>query len=197
LKNLSMLDVGDSDGLLLRHLGKSGMGFNNSGKACEQILRNGVTAVKGDGQQLPFPDKSFDVVLCFETLEHALAPYLLLDELSRVARKKVYISIPGVLETLVHSRVKGERRGEWHVIEFCERDFRAFLTHTALRVSYYEPIRIFASPRGIRERASYWMHSSRHLFAGCFKFFQFYELEPVKEDLGLDQAAFLASYYTR
>jgi ubiquinone/menaquinone biosynthesis C-methylase UbiE len=194
LKNLSVLEVGDSDGLLLRDLGKSGVGFNNSLTACGQIRRNGVAAVGGDGQLLPFPDKTFDVALCFETLEHAPAPYLMLGELSRVARRKVCISIPGVEETLVHPRIRGERRGEWHIIEFCERDFRAFLSHTSLRVSYYEPIRIFAGPRGIRERMSYWTHATRHLLAECFKFFQFYELEPVDDDLGLDRVPYRIPY---
>lgn len=195
LKTLSVLEVGDSDGLLLRDLEKSGVGFNNSPKACAQIRGNGVAAACGDGQALPFPDKSFDVAVCFETLEHAPAPYLMLQELSRVARRKVYISIPGVKETVVHPRIKGERFGEWHVIEFCERDFRAFLTHTSLRVSHYEPIRIFAPPWGIRERLSYWVHSTHHLLAGSFfKVFQFYELEPTGEDLGVDGSAYWTPY---
>lgn len=194
LKNLSVLEVGDTDGLLLRDLGKTGIGFNNSQKACEQIAQNGVAAVRGDGQRLPFLDKSFDVALCFETLEHAPAPYLMLEELSRVVRRKVYISIPGVRETLVHSRISGERMGEWHVVEFSEVDFKAFLTHTSLRVSYYEPIRVFASPSGIREWVSYWAHSTRQLVGGCFKFFQFYELESACGNLGLAPSAYHEPY---
>ena len=45
---------------------------------------------------LPFPDKSFDVVGCFEVLEHlpADAPELALRELARVARRGLVLSVP-------------------------------------------------------------------------------------------------------
>lgn len=195
MHNLSFLDVGDTDGLTLKHLGKTGIGFNNSEKACEQIRRNGVEAERGDGERLPFNDKSFDVVLCFETLEHAFNPCLLLEELSRVARRKVYVTIPGVEETLVHSRIKGARPGEWHVIEFCERDFVALLSHTSLRVSHYERIKVFARPRGLCELMSCAMHGSRHLLGGSFKCFQFYELEPTLEDQGMDPETYRSPYF--
>lgn len=190
LPSLTFLDVGDTDGMILKHLGKKGLGFNNSPKACEQIRRNGVEAQQGDGQRLPFPDGAFDVVMCFETLEHVPNPCQLLEELARVARRKVYLSIPGVLSTLVHTRIKGSRLGEEHVIEFDETDFRALLTHLPLRVTHYERIQVFAEPRGAREILSYRQHATRDLFGGCFKFFQFYELEPTSEDQGLDAAAY-------
>lgn len=197
LSSLSFLDVGDTDGLILKHLGKQRLALNNSSKACEQIRRNGVEAQRGDGQTLPFKDKSFDVVLCFETLEHVLNPCLLLDELARVARRKVYVSIPGVRETLVHARIRGSRVGEFHVVEFCERDFRSLLTHVPLRISHYERIEVFGTPRNPREWVSYRYHATRDLLGGCLKFFQFYELEPTAEDQGLDMAAYYEPYGRR
>ena len=42
--------------------------------------------VEGDIQQLPFHDDSFDVVVCFEAIEHVPRPEEALDELARVLR---------------------------------------------------------------------------------------------------------------
>lgn len=39
-----------------------------------------------DGNHIPFPDQSFDGVLCIEVLEHAPSPDLLLSEISRVMK---------------------------------------------------------------------------------------------------------------
>jgi len=48
------------------------------------------------GQRLPFPDASFDVVLCQDVLEHLAAPdrITLLDELTRVSRRFVLLAAP-------------------------------------------------------------------------------------------------------
>lgn len=48
--------------------------------------RSGATAVQGDLQALDFPDDSFDLVVCFETIEHLAAPEQALAELRRVVR---------------------------------------------------------------------------------------------------------------
>lgn len=197
LPAVACLDVGDTDGLLLKHLGKNGTALNNSEKACAQIRANGIDVRLGDGQRLPFEDKSFDVALCFETLEHVPNPGLLLQELLRVARKKVFVSIPGVRETLIHPKVGHSRMGEYHIIEFSEFDFRTFLSHFPVRISFYQRIDVFGLPRGLRERLSHLAYASRHLFGGCFRFFQFYELEPWTSDQGVDQAAYLAPYFSR
>ena len=50
----------------------------------------------GSVVELPFPDRSFDVVGCFEVLEHLPGdlPRLALAELSRVSRGTVLLSVP-------------------------------------------------------------------------------------------------------
>ena len=40
-----------------------------------------------DATQLPFPDQSFDLVMCFETLEHADNPWKIVAEIERVCKK--------------------------------------------------------------------------------------------------------------
>lgn len=48
----------------------------------------------GDLYDLPFPDDSFDTVLCSEVLEHLEAPGQAAAELRRVARNYVVITVP-------------------------------------------------------------------------------------------------------
>ena len=55
-----------------------------------------ATFVTGSVTELPFPDKTFDVVGCFEVLEHLPGdlPRRALQEFARVARKSVVLSVP-------------------------------------------------------------------------------------------------------
>ena len=51
---------------------------------------------EGDAHELPFADKSFDVVFCSHILEHTVSPIIVLDEIKRVLRDdgKVVIGVP-------------------------------------------------------------------------------------------------------
>lgn len=50
--------------------------------------------IKGDAQNLPLPDKSFDVSCLNEILEHIPDPVQALKEASRVTKKKIIITVP-------------------------------------------------------------------------------------------------------
>jgi len=50
--------------------------------------------IKADGQYLPFRNNVFDTVYCFHVIEHIKNPYLLIDELVRVAKGKIEIRCP-------------------------------------------------------------------------------------------------------
>ncbi|MDQ7013068.1 MAG: class I SAM-dependent methyltransferase [Planctomycetota bacterium] len=47
-----------------------------------------------DREQLPFEDKSFDVVTCCDVLEHLDSAHRMFDECCRVSRSRVIISLP-------------------------------------------------------------------------------------------------------
>ena len=49
-------------------------------------VSDGVTCEPGDVAALSYPDDSFDVVVCFEVIEHVEDPERVLDELRRVLR---------------------------------------------------------------------------------------------------------------
>ena len=178
LEHASFLDVGDTDGLILKHLGKRRLGFNLSAAAIRRIEANGVEARLGDGQELPFEDGEFDCVLCFETLEHVESPQRLLEELARVCRRdgRVFVSIPWVPRTYVHPRDPSIDRGYGHVFEFCRVDFKALLTHTRLEIRDDDVCELLGPPRRPAQRAFLAATARRHIVAGGFRRFQFFQL---------------------
>jgi len=93
----SVLDVGCGVGVLLdvlRPLCREVAGLDISPKAIEILKSKGIQGKVGTLPILDFPDKSFDVVVATETLEHLDDPEFLIREMRRVARKKVIISVP-------------------------------------------------------------------------------------------------------
>jgi SAM-dependent methyltransferase len=180
LPDAQILDVGDTDGLMLKHLGHTGLGFNLAPAAVENIRSNGVAAQLGDGQELPFDDASFDYVLCFETLEHVENPAQLLGQLARVCRPagRVFVSIPWVPRTNVHARDGAIQRGYGHVFEFSRADFGALLTHTPLEIAWEDVCDVIGPPSRIAHRAFLGATARSHLLAGMFRRFQFFELSP-------------------
>ena len=174
------LDVGDTDGLMLKHLGKKGLGFNISQIAVDNIRSNDVEAQIGDGHGLPFPDGSFDAVLCFETLEHVENQAQVLDELARVCRPdgRVFISIPWVAHTVFHARDPGQQRGHQHITELARDDFAALLSHTNLELVSEAVCEMLGRPRSLAERVVTLEARRGNLVGGMFRRFQFFELQP-------------------
>ena len=52
------------------------------------------TYYQGDINKLPFPDKEFDIVTCFHTLEHIRDLDGAISELKRVCKKQIIIVVP-------------------------------------------------------------------------------------------------------
>src|SRR5438132_3244394 len=91
----SLLDAGCGDGLYLEAIGSGAsrlVGTDISDRILETArataTRSGVEPelVRANVESLPFPDRSFDVVLCTQVIEHLLAPAEGLHELARVLR---------------------------------------------------------------------------------------------------------------
>jgi SAM-dependent methyltransferase len=74
----------------------SWQGLDLSPRAVEQArARNkDIPILTGDVRSLPYPDNSFDLVLCLEVLEHLRDFKLALEEIVRVASKYIIISVP-------------------------------------------------------------------------------------------------------
>lgn len=101
IKPKSILDVGAGEGFTLQRLKD-----NNVGEKLEGIeymddaillakkLHPQLTIKKGDIYKLPYKDNSFDVVICSEVLEHLEDPSAALEELKRVTKKYLFLSVP-------------------------------------------------------------------------------------------------------
>lgn len=93
----SVLDVGCGVGVLLEVLRphcKEVAGLDISPVAIDLLRSKGIDGKVGELPEICFPDKSFDVVVATEIVEHLDDPIRLLSEAVRVARKKVILTVP-------------------------------------------------------------------------------------------------------
>ena len=103
-KNLNattVLDVGCGEGFTLlrlknENIGQKLSGIDNNEQAIAYANKNypELEIKKGDVYKLPYKDNSFDLVLCMEVLEHLDKPLVALEELKRVSKKYVLLSVP-------------------------------------------------------------------------------------------------------
>ena len=158
-----IIDVGDTSGALFQAMGKDGLSVNIHSEIVESIRRNGIRAKIEDAENISFNDKSFDYAFCFQTLEHLKNPLKALDELGRITRKRVFLSVPYVERTSIFnkdfivnvkkisSRIAGKadqevRDTDCHIFEFSTKDFKNILSYTRLEyvdnfpISYFVPL---------------------------------------------------------
>lgn len=82
------LDIGCADGYftktyLKKYPNTIGYGIDLS----DVIIKNSPNLLQGDIYDLPFPDKSFDLIHCGELLEHLEEPQKAINEMRRVLNK--------------------------------------------------------------------------------------------------------------
>jgi ubiquinone/menaquinone biosynthesis C-methylase UbiE len=111
------------------------------------VREQGYRAYQADVEALPFPDKSFDYVLCLETLEHAPNPISALNELARVCRKKIHLTIPWIARTRINRKSDKWPSHDSHIFEFDKIDFQKVLTHSRVTVDYQARVQVFPEPR--------------------------------------------------
>lgn len=89
-----VVDVGCGTGHFLlaiqRRLGEhaelSGLDFSSAAIARARSVVREASFTVADAYRMPFPDDSFDLVTCLETLEHLKKPRVALDELARICK---------------------------------------------------------------------------------------------------------------
>ena len=97
-----------------------------------------------DRDDLPLADRSFDTVLCTDVLEHLERCHAVFDELCRVAREHVIVSLPNPLRVLVQALAAGRMTIKYYGLPadappdrhrwfFSHDDAVAFLTHRGQR----------------------------------------------------------------
>lgn len=95
-ENMKHLDLGCGDGLTVRMIKPEGevLGVDLDPEMLEQAKNRGITTIKGNVEDLRIlRDNSFELVTCFETLEHLEHPTLALAESYRVLKHRGFLVI--------------------------------------------------------------------------------------------------------
>lgn len=137
----SMLDVGGAEGYksyIAREL--FGLKVHTSDLSEEACKRAGeIFGVEGtalDIHDLPFADGQFDVVTCSETLEHVTEPKQAIDELLRVAKKAVIITVP--VEDPEHLEEHYEKNNHINAFDVDSFDYLAEHGYTVMCKKYLD-----------------------------------------------------------
>ena len=91
-----VLDVGCGDGWTmeqLQEIGKACVGLTIASEDASAAARRKLNIVFGDMHVLPFRAKAFDLVWMRHTLEHSIAPYIVLCEANRVLNAGGYLFV--------------------------------------------------------------------------------------------------------
>lgn len=138
-----ILDVGADQCFLKRHLPVDveymGIGLGDSPD---------IAKVDLEKERIPYPDNSFDCVLCLDVLEHIENIHEVFDELCRVSKKWVIISLPNpwavFMSCLQYQKYKpdrnmkfygltGEPEPDRHKWFFSSSEAREFVKYRALK----------------------------------------------------------------
>jgi Methyltransferase domain len=102
-----VLDVGCDDAVLQKLIGKdrySGIGTTKESAVHVDFEKT---------ERLPFQDNSWDTILCLDVLEHLNNLYEMCDEIFRVAKENIIISLPNCWSQARRSLAKGSG-AIWH-----------------------------------------------------------------------------------
>lgn len=89
-----VLDIGCNDGYgmgLISDLGHEVQGIDISNRKVRIAQENGLQAVKGYMEELPYKNDQFDTVFCSHVLEHSKDLQKAVSEINRVARRAVLV----------------------------------------------------------------------------------------------------------
>lgn len=116
----TVLDAGCGEGFILENIRSEGIvpviegiDIREEALATGRILHPSLTLRYGSIYSLPYPDKSFDTVICSEVLEHLERPKDALSELARVARKGCVISVPNEPLFRIANLLRGKNVSRW------------------------------------------------------------------------------------
>jgi SAM-dependent methyltransferase len=144
LPPVKVLDVGCGVGALGRSLIAAGYGwFGVEVDAADsaELERLGLPHRLVDGRTLPFESGSFDASIAIEVLEHIADPAPFLEEIRRVTRTRLIVSVPNV-ELLAY--LEDYAVVPWHMLE---GDHKNFFTRANLRQllqQYFREVEVFS-----------------------------------------------------
>jgi len=115
-----ILDVGCGEGYVLEylrgrvpHIFLCGVDWDRGALELARAANGDIPYHCGDALNLPFADGSFDLVMCLEVLEHLESPWLALDELRRVSRRDLLVSVPNQPLFSLANLLRGKNWPAW------------------------------------------------------------------------------------
>ncbi len=93
-KSDKLIEIGCGSGYLLDKISKLGYNIVGCDLVDVGLSKKGLSFVQGDIESLPFSENEFDVVICNHTLEHIIDVAKAVEELKRIAKKKIIITVP-------------------------------------------------------------------------------------------------------
>ena len=88
-----------------------------------------------DGYNLPYGDKSFDVITSIDVIEHVEDYDRFIDELLRVAKKAVLISTPNRREE--HTNPDGTPKNHWHLREWSRAELDKIIAKHDAKIQWH------------------------------------------------------------
>jgi SAM-dependent methyltransferase len=140
IKNYSyqrIADIGASDGLFLYPFKGELVGLNIEQICVDQINSHGFKGVAGDIHKLPFDDNYFDIVFCFEVLEHLESPLIAFKELSRISNRYIFYSVPFVKNTVLkrYNTEPQKASTNQHVFMLNSEDLKNLASYTNMKIT--------------------------------------------------------------
>jgi 2-polyprenyl-6-hydroxyphenyl methylase/3-demethylubiquinone-9 3-methyltransferase len=147
-EGIALLDIGCGNGETIRQLrSKRRIDLAVGLDISEVALRNGLsslnlsTGVLSCAESLPFQDATFDVVICFDVLEHLLDPESAVTEACRVLKDGCYFfcSVPyhGLLKNVIIALLNFESHFDVtgsHIRFFTKRSLSNILKKAGLNI---------------------------------------------------------------
>jgi SAM-dependent methyltransferase len=183
-KNSTIIDLGDSNGIFLRSLDKDGISVNISKQIVLYTKSKNLDTIRADIQFLPFKKNSIDTILLFETLEHVENPLLLLNEIGRICKKSLIMSIPFVKKTHInrYNYTDGRPIYQYHIFEFNQNDFKNIVKLTRFSLKNENIAVVLDDKIHITHRILFYLWAKfidQDTFCGCFK--KFYMVHLIKK----------------
>jgi 2-polyprenyl-3-methyl-5-hydroxy-6-metoxy-1,4-benzoquinol methylase len=169
------LEIGCASGYGTELLGRSGaevvaIDLHGAAVASTQRRNPRARAVRADCTRLPFEARAFDLVVCFDVIEHLEKPATLLEQIARVVKPggRAILSTPNKLA----SDLNTGQIYAYHVREYYLSEFRAELAARFRRFEVYGQYASFVDD--VRAGAGLYRRQSRFWFVP----------KPIRERVG-------------
>lgn len=143
-KGNRLLDVGCGTGHFIKYLNDRSRVFEIYGVEPSNILRRAankntnISVKAGTLDSLPFPNAYFDIVTCYDVLEHSLKLEKNLSELKRVLKPKGHLFIQAPNYRSIMAYMTGSRWDWWcvpdHVLHFSYNTLTNILEDNGFRI---------------------------------------------------------------